>query len=133
SRMPTRPCPVVHGTSGVPAVASAEPSSTMRSDSSAAAYERVTVTTLSNGPVLARIRQGLLHDPVGGQVQAGRQRDRITLDMEVHTQARLPGLVDESLETAEAGLRGPRRAAVVAEHIEHPPHLPHRVAPRVTH
>src|SRR5699024_8176709 len=47
--------------------------------------------------------------------------------------ARLPGLVDESLETAEAGLRGPRRAAVVAEHVEHPPHLPHRVAPRVTH
>jgi hypothetical protein len=55
--------------------------------------------------VFERVRQGLLHDPVGGEVDAGRQRSRLALDRELDRQPHSANLLDQLSQLGEAGLR----------------------------
>ena len=84
------------------------------------------------GPrVLERVRQRLLHDPVGGEVDAGRQRPRLALDRELDGQADAAHLLDQRVELCKAGLRPERGLAVgAAQQAEHAPKLAERLAPR---
>ena len=69
--------------------------------------------------MLARVRQRLLHDPVGGEVDAGREALAVPLDAELDRQARTARLLDEPAEIRDPGLGGERRlASVVAEDPE---------------
>jgi hypothetical protein len=61
--------------------------------------------------VLERVRQGLLHDPLGREVDAGRQSSRLALDGELHGQtdvAHLPGIVAFPIAVAIALLQPER-------------------------
>jgi hypothetical protein len=78
------------------------------------------------GPgVLERVGQRLLHDPVGGQVDAGGQRPRFALDRQLDRQAGLAGGQHQRIEVGQAGLRGQRlaTAAAVTQQPEQPAHL----------
>jgi hypothetical protein len=55
--------------------------------------------------VLADVRERLLHDPVGGQVEAGRHRSWLAVDVERHRHARVARVRDELAELREPGLR----------------------------
>ena len=73
--------------------------------------------------VLESVRQRLLHDPVGGQLDCRRQRSRRALDLERDLEAGRANLVDEAVELVEAGLglvfgrvlEDPEHAAEVGE------------------
>ena len=88
---------------------------------------------LGGGPgpaVLAGVGERLLHDPVGGQRRAVRQRLRHTLDGEGDRQARGPGLFEQLAELADAGQRGAFRLGAVfvpPQHAQHAPHLRQRL------
>ena len=63
--------------------------------------------------VLECVRQRLLHDPIGGQVDPRWQRRLLTLDPQLDWQAGLAHLLDERAERAEPRL-GPDRQLLVA-------------------
>ena len=58
--------------------------------------------------VLERVRQRLLHDPVGREVDTGRELDRLALDRQLHRQSGLAHLLDE----LRGACRGPAAARV---------------------
>ena len=63
--------------------------------------------------VLERVRERLLHDPVGGQVDARRQRPRLALDAQLDRQPGAAHLREQRVELVErpaaARARAPRR------------------------
>src|SRR5262245_50642161 len=59
--------------------------------------------------VLDRIREALLNEAVGRQVDAGRQLDGVALDPQVDRQTGLAGLRDEAVQMLKARLRGESR------------------------
>ena len=81
------------------------------------------------------VGQALLHDPVGGQVDAGRQRPGLPPDRDGHRQTGVAHVPDEVVEARETRLGGERRVLVgaLAERPEHPPQLAERLPPRVLH
>ena len=84
---------------------------------------------LARAGVLERVRQGFLHDPVGGEIDSRRQRHRRSLHVHPHGQARSADLVGERVETVEAGLRGELEVVAVAAHrAEQAAHLGERAA-----
>ena len=88
-------------------------------------------THVGGSRVLERVGQRLLHDPVGGEVDAGRQQPRLALDRKLDGQTDLTHLIDERLELAEAGLRPECGFGVgAAQQAEHAPKLAERLAPR---
>src|SRR5439155_3287562 len=62
--------------------------------------------------VLERVRERLLHDPVGGEVDSRRQRCLLTLDPQLDRQARLAHLLDQRAERAEPRLRADRKLLI---------------------
>jgi hypothetical protein len=70
--------------------------------------------------VARHVGQRLLHDPVGSQVDARRERSRLPDDLGPHGQARGPGPGHEVVDVGEArgGSEG-RPVVAVAEHVEH--------------
>ena len=80
--------------------------------------------------VLERIRQRLLHDPVGREVDPRRELHRLPLHCELHRQSGLAHLLDERRERPEARLRRERGDLFLGAHDpEQPPHLRERLAP----
>src|SRR5262249_55571153 len=78
--------------------------------------------------VLDRVRQALLDEPVGGQVDPGRQPHRVALDPQLDRQPRLARVLDQPLELLEARLgRQCRSSLGVTQHAGHPPHPPRRI------
>ena len=74
--------------------------------------------------VLEHIRQGLLHDPVAGHIDAGRDPVRDARDVELDRQAGRAHLLGQGLDAPERRLRRPRLLlVVVAQHPEQPAHL----------
>jgi hypothetical protein len=73
--------------------------------------------------VLDRVRQPFLDEPVGGEVDAGRQCLGLSLDAQLDRQAPLPRVSDELVEVLEARLRCERRRflgpAQDADHLAH--------------
>ncbi len=84
------------------------------------------------GPcVLERVGQRLLHDPVGGEVDAGGEPSRLALDRELYGQADAAHLLDQRVELREAGLRPECGFGVgAAQQAEHATKLAERLAPR---
>ena len=84
--------------------------------------------------VSADVRERLLQDPVGAQVDAGRQRRDRALERERHGSPRAAGRLHELVQAGEARLRISRRLAVrvLAENAQQPAHLGERVARRLT-
>jgi hypothetical protein len=77
------------------------------------------------------VRQRLLHDPVGGLVDAGRQLPPRAHDLELDRQARGPVLREQVLEAGEPGHRRARRAFVyAAQDAERGAHLAQQLAAR---
>jgi hypothetical protein len=74
-----------------------------------------------------RVGQRLLHDPVGRQVDPGRQRPRLTLHRHLDRQAGLAGRHGQGLEVGQARLGGEggvgRLAVVVAQQPQQPAQL----------
>ena len=68
--------------------------------------------------VLERIRQGLLNDPVRGQLDADRKLTTFTLDRELDRKAGIAKLPHERRHVAETRLRGERLVRVTPKHAE---------------
>ena len=82
--------------------------------------------------VLERVGQTLLDDPVRGEVDRARQPAGLTLDVELHGQARSADLVQQRLDPVEAGLgRQVDPFAVLAQRAEQVAHLRERRAARL--
>src|SRR5438034_800270 len=82
--------------------------------------------------VLERIREPLLDEPVGGQVDTGGKLYRLSLDLQLHREASLTRVLDQALELLEGGLRGEHgRLLGPTEDADHPPHLGERLAARL--
>ena len=82
------------------------------------------------GRVIDRVRQALLHEAVRRQVDAGWERYRLSLDLEVHREAGLASVGDERVDPAQARLWRQHRPTVrIPERADHPPHLRERLAP----
>src|SRR5439155_21880061 len=80
--------------------------------------------------VLEHVRQRLLDDPVGREVEAGRKRLRLTLHPQLRLDSGGTRLLKEPSEIGEPWLRRERGIAVaLAQATEQPPHLDQR-APR---
>ena len=104
--MPTSRGPPPSPASPGAAPSSATSSSTRRPGRSARAPSRV-----RRAGVLERVRQRLLHDPVGGEVDAGRQRSRRRPRREARPAGRRPDARRRARRgCASAGLRRERRA-----------------------
>src|SRR5436190_19995338 len=74
--------------------------------------------------VLPRVRQRLLHDAIGREVDPGRETHRLALDVQVDRKTRLRYLSYEGLELAEPRLRSEDRLVIVdAQHSHEPAHL----------
>ena len=75
--------------------------------------------------MLDRVGEGLLDDPVGGQVDPGRQRRLGALDHQLDPEPGPPDLLDQGPHVGQAGLGGEagRLVAVAAQHPEQPAHL----------
>ena len=81
--------------------------------------------------MLDHVRERLLHDPVGGELESRGERPRIALDRERHLEAARANLLGEFGDLAQAGLRRARgRGRVGAEDAEQPAHLGQRLAAR---
>jgi hypothetical protein len=81
--------------------------------------------------VLADVRQRLLHDAVGGEVDAGRQRPPLALDGEVDVQAGRADLLDQRIEAREARLRREQVLGLsLAQDAEQEAQLAERLAAR---
>ena len=77
-----------------------------------------------------RVRQALLHDPVGGEVERTRERGRLAVDAQPHGQARPADLREQGVEAVEAGLGDELELVAVAAHgPEESAHLGERCAP----
>ena len=74
--------------------------------------------------MLDRVRQALLHEPVGSQVDAGRELRRLALDLELDGEPRLARLRDEPVKVLEARLWRQRgRFLRPAQDADEPAHL----------
>ena len=82
--------------------------------------------------VLERVRQPLLHDAEGGEVEPGGQRAPLALDVQLDRQAGLARALDERADARHRRLRGARVVLVVVavQDAEQPPHLGERLAAR---
>ena len=79
--------------------------------------------------LLERTAERLLHDPIGGEVDADREVDRVALDGEVDRQSRGLRLAHERGDVPQRGLRGQRQLLVLAaQHAEQPADLGERLA-----
>ena len=79
---------------------------------------------LARTSVLQGIGEPLLHDPVGGEVEAWRQRDRLTADLEPYGQPGGSYVVHECVEVAESRMRQELEFVVVMSHgVEQAAHL----------
>ena len=87
----------------------------------------------SLGPrVTGHVRQRLLHDPVGGEVDIGRQRPRLTVDPHVDVEARGGRPGDQVGQPLEARGGAPGRPLVdLAQDPEHRTDLTERLGGRV--
>ena len=83
--------------------------------------------------VLDDVRQRLLHDPVGGQVDALRQRPRLALDGQLDADAGGAGALEQLVELAEPRLRRElgRVVLAAAQQLQRAVHLGHRLAAEV--
>ena len=63
--------------------------------------------------VLDDVRERFLHDPICGEVDAGREMHGLALDAQLDRQARGAHLIDERRERIEPGLRPDRELLVV--------------------
>src|SRR2546423_2924772 len=82
--------------------------------------------------VLDRIREPLLDEAVGGQVDTGGKLYGLSLDVQLHRKTSLARFLDQALELLEGGLRGERgRLLWPAEDAYHAPHLGERLAARL--
>src|SRR5438128_2144945 len=82
--------------------------------------------------VLERVREPFLDEPVGGQVDTGGKRYRLSLDAQLHREPGLARLHDQALELLEGRLRGERgRLLGPPEDADHPPHLRERLTARL--
>ncbi len=82
------------------------------------------------GAGVARAAERLLHEPVGGQVDAGRQRARLALDAQLDRQPAGGEAAHERADVGEARLRGERDVLVLAaQHAEQAAQLRERLAP----
>jgi hypothetical protein len=79
--------------------------------------------------VLERVGQGLLHDPVCGQLDADGQLAALAVDGELHRQTGLPDLRHERRQVGQRRLRGERPGRGFGpQHADQPPHLGQRAA-----
>jgi hypothetical protein len=78
--------------------------------------------------VLERVRQGLLHDAVGGQLEPDRELARLAVDVQLDGQARVAHLRDERREVVQPRLRHERVGVVAAQHPDEAAHLGERAA-----
>ena len=79
--------------------------------------------------MLERVRQALLDDAIGGQVDRAREREGLAVDVQPHGQAGAADLLEQGVEPVEPGLRRQLEAlAVVAHRAEQPAHLGERRA-----
>ena len=89
---------------------------------------------LAAAAVLERVGQALLHEPERGQVNAGRERPRLALDVEVDLEAGVARACDERAETLERRLRGVLGVlALGAQDVQQAAHLGERLAARRLH
>ena len=77
--------------------------------------------------VLERVRERLLDDPVGGDLEARVERALVALDHELHGETGGPELVQQLVEAVEPGRRV--RGLLLAQDPEHPAHVGQREAP----
>ena len=73
--------------------------------------------------VLERIRERLLDDPVGGQLDPDGELSTLAVDRELDRQTGVSKLADERRHVAQPGLRCERLVRVAAEHAEQATHL----------
>ena len=89
------------------------------------------------GPLARRVEgagERLLHDAIGGQVDAGREWHALTADVQLDRQAGCAHARDELGDMGERRLRGERELLVLpAQHPEQRPDLAERLAPGVLH
>ena len=84
--------------------------------------------------VLERVGQGLLDDPVGGELQAGVKGPWRPIHGQFDRETGAADLLDELAESLEARDRragvvaASRRPGRVAQHAQHPPHVGQRLA-----
>ena len=83
--------------------------------------------------VLHRVRNGFLHDPVGGQIESRRYRPLLPFDPELDGHTRLAHLRDETVQLAESRLRDqcPGNGPAGAQEPHQTAHLQERFATRV--
>ena len=82
--------------------------------------------------MLDRVRQALLDEPVGSEVDACRKLHGIAFDPELDRQAGLASLRDEPLDVLEARLRCERRRLLgAAQDADEASHLGQRLASRL--
>src|SRR5919109_2548209 len=98
SRIPTRPWP--------PSLALKREFSSPRPSSRTSIWtwsrSYRTRTSARRAAACLIVRQPLLHQPIGGQVDAGREGDGLALDLQVHRQPGGAGLSDELVEPVQA-------------------------------
>ena len=79
--------------------------------------------------MLEHVGERLLDDPVGGEVEPGRQRPPLALLVQHHGQPGGTRALEQRVERAQRGLRRQRRLLLVrVQHAEQPPHLGQRLA-----
>src|SRR6478672_10683616 len=81
--------------------------------------------------VLERVRQRLLHDPEGGQLDADGQLSSLAFDLELDGEAGFPKLAHENRDVGEAGLGSEWFVRVAAEHAQQATHLGQRATTRL--
>ena len=123
SRMPTRPWPPPSARGlGVPS-----PRSVISSCSSSP--PRVHAHLGVAAGVLERVGQRLLHDAVGGEVDAGRQLARLAVDVQLDRQPGRAGALDQRAELVQRRLRRERGGLLAGvQHAEQVAHLAQRLA-----
>ena len=120
--MPTRPCPPPRAVAAARAVVG-----DLELDLAVAVADED--LRLVGARVLERVRQALLDEPVGRQVDAGRKLRGLALDPQLDRQPGLPNLLDELVEVLEARLRGERgRLLGPAQDADEAAHLGQRLA-----
>ena len=81
------------------------------------------------GRVAQRVRQRLLHDPVGGHVEPGRQLDGLTVHGQRRVEPRAADLLHELVDAPQRWLRRQLGAGIaLAQDAQHPVQLADRLA-----
>src|SRR3954447_22528561 len=81
--------------------------------------------------VLEGVGEGLLHEAIGGEVDARWELALLALDLQVYLEPRLAHRPDQDVERAQRRLRGElRHRALLAEEADEPAHLGQRLAAR---